>query len=237
MVDMYPQQPWIVENWSRWHQLPCLLSDERLRFGFSASHGHLSDDSRVEAFLQGLLLFRPSAFLLTSAPVRIFQLYYAKLVTVPNYRGFIKAVSRREIQFHTMQELAYTAPAVTGIDTTLLAARLLSLVAYAAFCVLSILEHGRSITPSTILTVYLVFSAFFDTIQFGLLYVAKSLCSPSALSVAIFLVRLALLVIEARKKTSILREPYQHLAPEETAGFLDTAFFWWVNDINALGYS
>jgi ATP-binding cassette subfamily C (CFTR/MRP) protein 1 len=135
-------------------------------------------------------------------------------------------------------QLAYTVPAITGTAiTALLAARLLSLVAYAAFCVLSILEHGRSVTPSTLLTVYLVFSAFSDAIQLGLLYVAKNLCSPSALSLAIFIARLALLVLEAQNKTSILREPYRHLAPEETAGFFGSAFFWWVNGIIALGYS
>jgi hypothetical protein len=78
-----------------------LLSDERLRLGFSAPQGHLSDDRRVETFLQGLLLFGPPAFLLTSAPVRIFQLYHAKLVTVPNNQGLIKAVSRQEKRLNT----------------------------------------------------------------------------------------------------------------------------------------
>lgn len=135
-------------------------------------------------------------------------------------------------------QLAYIVPAITGTAiTTFLAARLLSLVAYAACCVLSILEHGRSVTPSTLLTVYLVFSAFSDVIQLGLLYVAKNLCSPSALPFTIFMARLALLLLEALNKTSILREPYRHLAPEETAGFFGTAFFWWVNSIIALGYS
>jgi ATP-binding cassette subfamily C (CFTR/MRP) protein 1 len=104
-------------------------------------------------------------------------------------------------------------------------------------CGLSLLENGRSAAPSTILTVYLAVSGFSDIIKFGLLYVAKNLCSHSILPVAIFMVRMSLLVLEARTKTAILREPFQDLAPEETAGVFGTTFFWWVNKFIALGYS
>lgn len=51
------------------------------------------------------------------------------------------------------------------------------------------------------------------------------------------MVRMSLLVLEARTKTAILREPFQDLAPEETAGVFGTTFFWWVNKFIALGYS
>lgn len=134
--------------------------------------------------------------------------------------------------------MAYVVLEIKGrIDATLLAEQLLSLAAAAALCVVSFLEHGRSIAPSTVLTVYLVFSAFSDVVQVGLLYVARNLCNISALAFVIFMVKLVLLILEGQEKTSILREPYQHLAPEETAGFFGTAFFWWVNRVLALGYS
>jgi len=135
-------------------------------------------------------------------------------------------------------EIGYFVPTIiTTSSATLLASRLLYLAAYAALCLLSVLEHGRSITPSTFLIMYLVFSSFADVIQFALLYVAMNLCSFSALPVAIFIVRLTLLVLEAQNKTSILREPYVNLAPEEKAGFFGTTFFWWVNSFITLGYS
>ncbi len=135
-------------------------------------------------------------------------------------------------------QLAYVVLEIPGTtDSALLTARLLSLIASAAVCVLSFLEHGRSVAPSTVLTVYLVFSTLCDVIQVGLLYVARNLCDPPGLAFAIFIVKLLLLHLEARNKTSILREPYRHLAPEETAGFFGSAFFWWVNRIIALGYS
>ena len=119
----------------------------------------------------------------------------------------------------------------------LLANRLLSLLTYATFFVLSVVEHGRSVSPSTILTLYLAFSIIFDGIQLGLLYVARNLCTLSTITLFIFIARLVLLYLEAQNKTLILREHYVHLAPEEKAGFFSTSCFWWVNGIIALGYS
>ena len=55
--------------------------------------GHLSDDPRVEAVLQALLVFGPTAWLLIGASFRIAQLWEAKLVVLPNRRGYLKAVS------------------------------------------------------------------------------------------------------------------------------------------------
>lgn len=127
----------------------------------------------------------------------------------------------------------------TGLisTTTLeLAARVMALVASVALCVLSFLEHGRSVAPSTILTVFLVFGVFCDFVQAGLYYVAKNLCHYSPLTAAIFAVKLVVLGLESQNKTSILREPYQNLAPEERAGFFGNAFFWWVNKVISLGY-
>jgi hypothetical protein len=135
-------------------------------------------------------------------------------------------------------QLTYVVFAITGSATaTLIAAQVLSLTAYALFGVLSVLEHGRSITPSTLLTVYMLSLIFCDIIHFGFLYVARDLCSFSALPPAICVIKVALLVCEALNKTLILREPYRHLAPEERAGFFGIAFFWWVNEFIGLGHS
>jgi len=72
-----------------WSRLPplCLLPRDGL-----PARGRLSNDDRVEALLQGLLNFGPAAWLLLAAPVRIAQLRRAKLVVLPNRRGFVKSV-------------------------------------------------------------------------------------------------------------------------------------------------
>ena len=135
-------------------------------------------------------------------------------------------------------QLAYTVTTIVETASpSFLAVRLLGLVASVAFWVASFLEHGRSIAPSTLLTVYLVFSTFSDVVQLGLLYVAKNICSPSILATFVFATGVVLLILEVQNKTPILRKPYQNLAPEELSGFLGTAFFWWVNGIVGMGHS
>lgn len=71
------------------------FAQECTQRGFSAPQARLSNDSYIEAFLQGILLFGPAAFLLIATPFRIFQLYRAKLVTLPNCRGLVKLVSEK----------------------------------------------------------------------------------------------------------------------------------------------
>ena len=91
--------------------------------------------------------------------------------------------------------------------------------------------------PSTLLTSYFVIITLSDVTQAGLLYVAWNLCNPWGLTSAISATRFVLLVLEGQTKRSILREPYDKLAPEETAGFFGVAFFWWVNKVLKTGYS
>lgn len=120
----------------------------------------------------------------------------------------------------------------------LLAARLFCSIVSAAVCVLSFLEHGRNVAPSAVLTTYLVLECFSDVIQAGLLYVGEGFCYPvSSLTSAISATRFILLSLEGQTKTSILREPYNKLSPEETAGFFGVVFFWWVNKVLITGYS
>ncbi|RDW89784.1 hypothetical protein BP6252_01816 [Coleophoma cylindrospora] len=223
------------ETWAGWFAPTCLPAEERIQRGFTAPQGHLSDNNYIEAFLQGLLVFGPPLFLLIGAPIRIFQLYRTKLVVVPNYRGLVKVIVSSTL--FALQLVYIVTIIVKTADTTVLAYQVLFLVASAALCVLSLFEHGRSVAPSTLLTVYLASSAFVDVIHVSLLYVAMNLCSLSPSAFAIFVAKLVLLVLEAQDKTPILREPYDGLAPEERAGVFGNAFFWWVNNIIALGYS
>ena len=135
-------------------------------------------------------------------------------------------------------QLAHTVlGALEGSHWTVWTPRLLSAVAAAAVFLLSFLEHGRNVGPSTVLTTYFVFAILSDVIQGGLLIVARNLCGPLGLASAVFAAKAVVLALEGRTKRSILRDPYDKLSPEETAGFFGVAFFWWVNAFLKLGYS
>lgn len=114
-------------------------------------------------------------------------------------------------------------------------ARSTHLVAAVAACIVSFLEHGRSVKPSDLLLIYLAASIFNDIIQAGLLYVAWNLCNPIGLPLATFVVKSVLLVVESQPKTDILRKPYDKLGPEDTSGVFGLVFFWWANHLLWLG--
>ena len=207
-----------------------------IRKGTSAPRrGHLSDDSRVETLLQSLLVFAPAVWLIFGAAVRIVQLRSARPVVLPNRRGILKVVAT--LTLFGLQ-LAHLVSGMRGHGPWhTLAPQLLSLVAAVVVIVLSPLEHGRNVGPSTLLTTYLLLATFSDVIQAGLLAVAWNLCNLWGLTSAIFAIKVVLLALESQTKRSILREPFARLSPEQTAGFLGVAFFWWVNDILKTGYS
>ena len=77
---------------------------------------------------------------------------------------------------------------------------------------------------------------FSSLISVCLQYVAWNLCVRDGLTISIFVTSFTLFVLESRTKMSILREPYNKLSSEETAGFFEVFFFWWINKILKMGY-
>lgn len=118
------------------------------------------------------------------------------------------------------------------------ASSLLSTVAAAAVCVLSFLEHGRNVAPSTLLTTYLGLVVLSDAVRAGLLYAVCGLGQQSwGRSLALLAAELIVFTLESQTKEGLLREPYDTLSPEEKAGFWGRAFFWWTNSLLRTGYA
>lgn len=104
------------------------------------------------------------------------------------------------------------------------------LTATVCLCLLSFVEHGRSIRPSSLLEIYLLVSLLFDMnrLRSPSIHASKAQIIISLLEVSF---KIVLLALEARDKRSILRKPYQCLGPEATAGLLNRALLWWVNPV------
>ncbi|KAF8856341.1 hypothetical protein BDZ45DRAFT_745521 [Acephala macrosclerotiorum] len=112
---------------------------------------------------------------------------------------------------------------------------LLSVIAALAICILSWIEHRRSIRPSTLLGVYLLCSLILDIPSARTLFLRGETTAITApLFVAGMGMKLALLILEAQSKTSCLKDPYSKLSPEAGAGFLNRAVFW-INDLMVAG--
>ncbi|ETI25244.1 hypothetical protein G647_04618 [Cladophialophora carrionii CBS 160.54] len=118
------------------------------------------------------------------------------------------------------------------------AAAALDFAGASALFVLSYFEHSRSVTPSTVIGLYLIISLPFDAARlrtFYLLrgYAARSIAHLLSLSLAI---KLTVLVTEAVEKRQILLEPYRDLPPEATSGIYNKSVFWWLNPLLRVGF-
>lgn len=125
----------------------------------------------------------------------------------------------------------------TGTHASVSAAAL-DFTAACVLFVLSCLEHSRSVTPSTIIGLFLIISFPFDVVRvrtFYLLtgYAAKGIANLLSLSLAI---KLAVLITESVEKRGILLEPYHGLPPEMTSGLYNKSVFWWLNPLLRVGF-
>lgn len=110
-----------------------------------------------------------------------------------------------------------------------------SLTASAGLVWLTIIEHKRSIRPSSLNVLYLLLMSTWDVFALtynGLIDDQNGSKGSIAFKLA---ARLAMLTLECQEKTSILKPKYRQHSPEETAGLLSSLLFWWLNGLLSRG--
>lgn len=111
-----------------------------------------------------------------------------------------------------------------------------SLIASLLFTWLCLVEHKRSIRPSTLTAIYLL-----ATVCGNLLGAVPELLSFRTPDILLFwrcgeiLVQMVLLVLESQNKTASLLCMYKGVSPEDSAGILSRTFWWWLMDLLAVG--
>jgi hypothetical protein len=111
-----------------------------------------------------------------------------------------------------------------------------NLAAAIAIVPLSYLEHSRSVRPSAVLEVYLVFSSLFELPHVRTLFLIDSGSSLGSILLADICCKVALLALEGQRKTSYLRLQYQPLSPESLSGIIDRSLLWWLNGVFSAQY-
>jgi ATP-binding cassette, subfamily C (CFTR/MRP), member 1 len=101
---------------------------------------------------------------------------------------------------------------------------------------LSYLEHTRSIRPSTLLELYLIFSLLLSIPQARTLFLRHNGTAIAAVFVACIAAMLIVWIIEARNKTKDLKEPYREYPPEAIHGVWNRTFFLWLNTLFVKGF-
>ncbi|KAI1100526.1 ABC transporter [Jackrogersella minutella] len=117
-----------------------------------------------------------------------------------------------------------------------IAAATINLVVALFVLVLSWLEDARSIRPSSVLSIYLIFSGLLDLPLVRTLWLQGANTVLASLSSTSIALKLVLLFLEAQSKEDRLKGAYKHLPPESTSGIINRSLLWWVNSIFRRGF-
>ncbi|RAH67283.1 putative ATP-binding cassette transporter [Aspergillus aculeatinus CBS 121060] len=188
-------------------------------------------------FEDTVLSLLPSALLLLILPYRIACLHGQQPKVLPG--GFL-----RESKFIFLATLAAThlallifhilSPSLRTPAT--LPESAITFVASLGLCLLSRLEHARSVRPSAIINGYILLTLVFDAARVRSLFRASAASSLSGVFSSMIAVKVMVLLAEAVEKRQILLPPYRGLSPEETSGIYSRSFFFWLSQLMISGF-
>ncbi|KAF5534749.1 multidrug resistance-associated 1 [Fusarium mexicanum] len=184
-----------------------------------------------------MLSIIPSALFLILVPQRLLWLKREPRKIVENSRLLIKlglitvytGLQLVILTYWTVGPLPTSKPQIAAAALVFVNGLLLALLSY--------VEHTRSVRPSTIINVYLLFTALFDCAIARTLWLLDGAHAVARLFTAATTAKALILISEAWEKRSILRAQYRDLSPETTSGILGRGVFWWINPLMKLGFS
>ncbi|GFF43248.1 metal resistance protein YCF1 [Aspergillus udagawae] len=178
----------------------------------------------------------PSILFLVSGGPRLWQLCQAPVVIHQSRSQLVKlgTISLLIVLQLTLLPLwSLRTPLQTSAS---IPAAVFSLVAALGLALLSFYEHQRSVRPSTLLSIYLVFSVLFDAVQARSLWLRSTNGPIAAVFTAALAVKLIITVLEGREKRAISPVPGIKLSPETTSSIYNRTVFWWLNRLFLAGY-
>ncbi|KAH7327434.1 P-loop containing nucleoside triphosphate hydrolase protein [Rhexocercosporidium sp. MPI-PUGE-AT-0058] len=189
-----------------------------------------SSSQRLSAFLASA-----SAFFLLLSIVRLWNLRSASIKLASNRQSCVKIILGLFYAAVNLLCLLHAVNSSRNPRKLLTLTASISFVASCVLCLLSFFEHGRSTCPSTLVIIYIFTSLIGNLIQLSLSGYHSQDLETQSIQLAHVCVELALLVTECRGKSSILKQQYQNLSPEETSSILSRTFFTWINPVLVKG--
>ncbi|OTB18548.1 hypothetical protein K445DRAFT_315377 [Daldinia sp. EC12] len=176
-----------------------------------------------------------SILFLVSALFRLWSLRRAPVVVISGFLGRVKILLSSLLILSSIgRSVALeNSPSNGGYAR---ASQGLQIIAALVLCVLSILEHRRSVRPSNIITIYLIPCIIRDALEIsGMLQGQRSWFMQDPILAQITL-EVALFAAENLEKERTKEYLGQYVSPEERSGLLGRTFFWWINPILVEGY-
>ncbi|KAF7589460.1 hypothetical protein BBP40_004258 [Aspergillus hancockii] len=191
-----------------------MSSNATLQWADNASENAIGPASRSReydftlTFEQSILSILPSAILLFAGLVRLFYLF----------QRHSKTLSRR--RKHLLKLIAASIH---------LALQLSLLVLWSV----SLASRTSTSSPAAAL-------GLANAVVIGLSYVRTlwllHRVAIAAVQTVVIGIKIAMLILEARAKTSYLKTPYKEYPPEAISSILDLSFVWWLSRLFAIGY-
>ncbi|GKT40556.1 ABC transporter ecdL [Colletotrichum spaethianum] len=186
-------------------------------------------------FEQSLLNIGPSAILLLVLPLRLRQLFGQRRKVLQHPLNTAKIAAC--IVFGGLQIALLILWAEASLSTHVsIVASVLGVIDAFALGILSHTEHTRSIQPSSVICLYLIFSLLFDAVQCRTLWLLPDLHSLAAVFTTMLSAKLTMFLLEIQGKRRFLFATLRNLSPEATSGIVSRGFFWWLNGLLIQGF-
>ncbi|KAJ5660981.1 ABC transporter integral membrane type 1 [Penicillium longicatenatum] len=196
---------------------------------------HLRPFDFTVTFEQAILSIIPSTILLLAGPPRLFHLSRCERKTRSKHGYLLKLVASSINFALQLSLLVLWSVSVASRTSTSIPSAALGLASSTIIIGLSCVEDTKSTSPSSLLTIYLLFSILFDATQVRTLWFTHRV-SIAAVQSAVLGIKIAMLLLENREKTSYLKSPYKEYPPEATRGIVNLSFVWWLNRLFLAGY-
>jgi hypothetical protein len=188
-------------------------------------------------FEDTILSLLPSALLLLGLPYRIINLYGQRpKVSSGGYLRETKSILLAMFAAINLTLLVLHSLSSSLRTSTTVAESALAFIASLGLCLLSRLEHLRSIRPSPIINGYILLTLIFDIARVRTLFLNSDNRSIAGVFSSMIGVKVMVLLAEAVEKRKLLLGPYRDLSPEETSGIYSKSFFFWLNQLMTSGF-
>ncbi|CAG5185712.1 uncharacterized protein ALTATR162_LOCUS11383 [Alternaria atra] len=188
-------------------------------------------------FSEVFLSIIPLSLLIAIVPYRIYRLWWKETKVSRSTLLYTKLIAWAVFAGFELALLIIWSNRQTRKNRAELPSAVISFIGAVLLGLLSFVEHMRSIRPSFLLTVYLLFTSVFD-IERSRSY---ALTPELDLVATVFAPRLGLKVflaiVEARDKRRLLLPDFANSPPEATSGVYKRATFWWLNSLFKKGFS
>ncbi|KAF2757243.1 canalicular multispecific organic anion transporter 1 [Pseudovirgaria hyperparasitica] len=187
-------------------------------------------------FEDTILTILPVVVLLILAPARLLYLRTTRPKVVRSRWRFVKLTGYASLAALNFAALILWIQPMSIASKASVAAAGLSFVGAILLGLLSYVEHNRSVKPSLILELYLLFTLLFDIAHARTLWLQQYNRSHAVLFILICGIKGVSLLLESQQKRHLLRPAYETCPPEALAGTFNRWTFWWLNSLFKVGF-